>query len=473
MQLITNDEKLYDELLLIVKLFYTSKQFDSTDLNINHKYVLDNCKITNNVTISGMHSFSHSREDFIDSKSLQNKKYKYLKRYAKLCLYETLSELLQVKLPWGALTGIRPTKLLYELKAEEKGSLILATNRLINEFYVSKEKAQIAKDIIINQRLLSKNDKLVDLYVHIPFCPTRCSYCSFISNGLDYCNHLLQPYLDALIYEIKQTKKMLNDNNYLVKTVYIGGGTPTVLSANQLEQLLETIGYKTKEFTVESGRPDTITKEKLDVMKKYGVTRICINPQSFNNKTLSRIGRNHTREDVINTYKLALPYNFDINMDLIAGLEGETLNTFKKSVKTAIELHPANITIHTLSIKRASKLHEFKGETSSVEQTIKMVDFATKQLYKSGYKPYYLYKQKNMLGNLENIGYFRDDKINIFNIDSMEEVASIVACGAGAVSKRYFSTTDRIERFGQLKNIKEYIERIDEMVMKKNKLFED
>ncbi len=473
MVLLTNDDKLYDELLLVVKLFYTPEQIESLNISINHSYQLNNDVLRNTIAITGEISATQNREDILTGDMLTTKKYKYLKRYAKLLLYKTLSTMLNIQLPWGALTGIRPTKLLYELKAEEGGSLILATNRLIKEFYVSPEKAEITKQIILNQNCIEKNDKLVNLYVHIPFCPTKCSYCSFISNGLDHCNHLLEPYLQALMHEITETKKMLHNNHYIVKTVYIGGGTPTVLSSEQLSKLLDCIGYKTKEFTVESGRPDTITKDKLDVMKNYGVTRICVNPQSFSDRTLKNIGRHHTSNSVIEAYKLALPYNFDVNMDLIAGLDGESLATFKKSLNKAIELYPENITVHTLSIKRASTLHEVKGVTSSANETTKMVDYATKTLIKNGYKPYYLYKQKNMVGNLENIGYFRDGKVNIFNIDSMEEVASIVACGAGAVSKRYFSATDRIERFGQLKNIREYITRIDEMIAKKNKLFTD
>ncbi|MBR4745226.1 MAG: coproporphyrinogen dehydrogenase HemZ, partial [Clostridia bacterium] len=354
--LITNDEKLYDELLLIVKLFYDEKSFQSCDLKISHSYSLNDNILTNYVNISGLFDNNHARIDKLLSYMQKDKKYKYLKRFAKLTLYETLSSALNKTLPWGALTGIRPTKLLYELQSEE-GSLIKATNRLVNEFYVSKDKANIAKDIIINQGGITKNDKLVNFYVHIPFCPTRCSYCSFISNGLDMCNHLLEPYLDALIYDITKTKEMLAKNNYLVKTVYIGGGTPTVLSPEQLDRLLCAIGYNVSEFTVESGRPDTITKEKLDVMKKHGVSRICINPQTFSDKTLKNIGRNHTAQQVIDAYKLALLYNFDINMDLIAGLDGESLTTFKKSLNTAIEMHPTNITVHTLSIKRASRLH--------------------------------------------------------------------------------------------------------------------
>ena len=471
MKLLTNDEKLIDELTLILKLFYNQNDIDNLDLTIEHSYSLNETKLYNTINIYGLYDIKHTRNDIMSEYMLGAKKYKYLKRYAKLALYETLSKALNKQLPWGALTGIRPTKLLYELISQQHGNIDKATDLLINDFYVSKAKANIARDIIVNQGKLIKDDKLVDFYVHIPFCPTRCSYCSFISNGLDMCNHLLNPYLHALHKDIKQTKQLLDKLGYKVKSVYIGGGTPTVLSSQQLDDLLTCIGYQTKEFTVESGRPDTFSEEKLKVLKDHGVTRICINPQTFNDNTLVRIGRGHTSSQVLDAYSMALPYGFDVNMDLIAGLDEETIYDFKSSLNKVISLNPANITVHTLSIKRASKLHQYGGATSSVDDTSKMVDYSIKTLYQHGYKPYYLYRQKNMVGNLENIGYCRDNKTNVFNIDSMEEVASIVACGAGAVSKRYFSNTDRIDRFGELKNIKEYCERIDEMIQGKVDLF--
>ena len=471
MKLITNDEKLTDELILVLKLFYNQNDINTLDLTIEHSYSINGAKLVNIINIYGLYDIKHIRSDKFTKNMLGATKYKYLKRYAKLSLYETLSKALNKQLPWGALTGIRPTKLLYELTNQENGNVDKATDILINDFYVSKSKANIARDIIINQGRLTKDDKLVDFYVHIPFCPTRCSYCSFISNGLDVCNHLLEPYLQALHKDIKQTKAMLDKFGYRVKSVYIGGGTPTVLSAQQLDDLLTCIGYQTNEFTVESGRPDTFSEEKLKVLKGHGVTRICINPQTFNDNTLTRIGRGHSSAQVLEAYNMALPYGFDINMDLIAGLDEETIDDFKESLNKVISLKPANITVHTLSIKRASRLHQFGGLTSSADETLKMVDYSIDTLYQHGYKPYYLYRQKNMVGNLENIGYCRDNKTNIFNIDSMEEVASIVACGAGAVSKRYYSRTDRIERFGELKNIKEYCERIDEMIQGKVDLF--
>ena len=235
--------------------------------------------------------------------------------------------------------------------------------------------------------------------------------------------------------------------------------------------MLSEIKVNVKEFTVESGRPDTITKAKLDVLQKYGVTRICINPQTFSNETLKLIGRNHTTKDIINAYKLAKNYSFEINADLIAGLENETFSTFKNSLTKTLKLAPNNITVHTLSVKKASILIE-QNKTQTAENVVeKMIDYSYKTLAENGYKPYYLYKQKNMVGNLENIGYYKDNTACEFNIVSMEEVASIVACGSNAISKRYFVKNDRIERWANVKNLNDYITRIDEMIAKKNALF--
>ncbi len=465
MKLITNDHKLYDELLLVVKLFFK----DEEPIEIHHEIEINNHEVTNKIWLD-------KGKKFIKTYTLTNtmqsaKLYKYLKRYSKLCMYEFLSKITHKKLAWGSLTGIRPTKLFYELLAEENNDYERAKQRLISEFFVSAQKAEITKQIAINQGKYVKDDKVVHLYINIPFCPTRCNYCSFISGGMKECAKYIEPYLVALKREIDSTLQFLQQNNYIVKTVYIGGGTPTSLSAPQLDDLLNHINVQVKEFTVESGRPDTITKDKLDVLKKHNVTRICINPQTFCNETLQRIGRNHTEQDVYNAFELAKNYNFEINSDLIAGLEMESFKTFKNSLNKAINLHPDNITVHTLSVKKASILIEQKKVLNSEKTVKRMVDYSYKKLSKHGYKPYYLYKQKNMVGNLENIGYFKGNTPCLFNVVSMEEVGSIVACGSNAISKRYFSKTDRIERWANVKNLNDYITRIDEMIEKKNALF--
>lgn len=467
MEFFCTDEKLKEELILVIKLFY-GENYNDVNICINHDYKISDNIITNFVTISDSRTRSFER---IDKLPENNKsEYKYIKRYAKLCLYKALSKHNHKSLPWGSLTGIRPTKLLYELSNNDKKQLKTATKMLENVFCVSKKKSIIAKEIIENQDII-RNDKFVDFYINIPFCPTKCRYCSFVSGGLKECGHLLNPYLETLIYEVQKSLSFLKENGYTIKTIYIGGGTPTTLSASQLDALLSSIDVNVKEFTVESGRPDTITKEKLDVLTKYGVSRICINPQTFCEKTLRTIGRDHSIEDTINAYKLARSYDFIINMDLIAGLEDEDLPTFKNSLNTAISLAPDNITVHTLSVKKASRLINEVHVLQNAKLVEKMTDYSYKTLKKNGYHPYYLYKQKNMIGNLENIGYFKGDTKCFFNIDSMEECASIFACGANAISKRYWSDSDRIERWANVKNINEYISRIDEMLDKKFNLF--
>lgn len=471
MEIYSNDQNLMPELIQVAKLFYGEK-YDCVDLNLTVDYEVKNCTMSTSIFLvkNNTKAKKYTFEDILKTDKFDSQ-YKYIKRNAKLNLYKVLSKYTGKKLPWGSLTGIRPTKLLYEIYSSSNKDLNKATKDLEKIFYVSRRKANIAKQIIQNQNII-KDDRVVDFYINIPFCPTRCRYCSFVSGGMKECGHLLDPYLDTLIYDIQKSLDFLNKNSYEIKTIYIGGGTPTTLSPSQLDRLLSCINVNVSEFTVESGRPDTITKEKLDVLKAHRVTRICINPQTFCDKTLKKIGRDHTTTDTLRAYSLAKGYGFIINMDLIAGLEDEDFATFKNSLNTAIRLNPDNITVHTLSVKKASRLIEEKHELQSAKLVERMVDYSYKKLSRKGYKPYYLYRQKNMIGNLENIGYFKDNTQCVFNIDSMEECASIFACGANAISKRYWSESDRIERWANVKNINEYNSRIDEMLNKKFTLFD-
>lgn len=469
MNLICSNEKFNDELLLVVKLFFSPTEVEESDLNIKVDYnILDN-NLSYDISISGIFNKSLHNDKILTKQQLE-KEDKYIKRYLKISLYDILSQLTQKTMPWGSLTGIRPTKLFYELK-KELGSSILAKNELINTFRVSPQKAEVVMEVTRNQSRIEINDNLVDLYINIPFCTTKCYYCSFISAPIAQCQQYVEPYIDALLKELNAVKQIINKNNYIVKSIYMGGGTPTALSHEQLDRILTQITYPVSEFTVEAGRPDTITKEKLDVLKKHGVTRISINPQTFSNRTLKQIGRAHTSQDIIDAYNMALPYDFSINMDLIAGLSNESFNTFKNSLNKTLELHPDNITVHTLSVKRTSKLSEGEGDKGTANEVTKMIDYSYKKLTEAGYSPYYLYKQKNMVGNLENLGYTLKNKECIFNIDSMEEVATIVAVGANAISKRFFSLTNRIERNANVKNLNDYISRIDEIISKKQEFF--
>ncbi|MBR2614581.1 MAG: coproporphyrinogen dehydrogenase HemZ [Clostridia bacterium] len=414
-------------------------------------------KMESEVVINGKpfnYSYSLEFNDKLEEKRLK-------KRCAKLCLYKALSNYFEREMPWGALTGIRPTKLAYMEK--EKGDF----EKFFKEtMLVSNEKTSLIKDILDEQvGIYEKNDNSFDLFVSIPFCPSRCTYCSFISGEIARCKDLIPKYIDALVKEIEESKKLIKE----LKSVYIGGGTPVALETKDLKRVLDAVGVQTVEYTVEAGRPDAITKEKLELLKQYGVSRICVNPQTFNDKTLALIGRKHTANDIIEKYNLAKEY-FSINMDLIAGLPEETVEDFKNTLDKTISLRPDNITVHTLCIKRGSKLAESvkRLDDSGVKE---MTDYASNELRKAGYKPYYLYRQKYMTENLENTGYALKGKACVYNINIMEEISNIVANGANAVSKRVFNGGERLERVGNPKDIKTYIEKIDKLVEDKTKLF--
>ena len=470
MKITTNYEKISNEIFNVCHLFYPDEKLNDSEPFVTHKMTTDKNIITNEFTVKNgddIFSLTEKKEFKPTNDALEDQR--QLKRFAKLTLYKLFSSHFNKNMPWGSLTGIRPTKIGYDLLNQGVDPYML-TEALMENFLVSREKAMLVSNVIRNQKCIIRNDKLVDFYINIPFCPTRCNYCSFISSEIDRARELMPKYLECLVKEINATKKIINDNAYIIITIYIGGGTPTVLTAQELDYLLGNINYPVNEFTVECGRPDTITDEKLKVLKEHGVTRISINPQTFCDATLKRIGRKHTVKDVINAYKLALPYGFDVNMDLIAGLSGETLRTFKHSIQTVLELAPENITIHTLSRKNGSNL-TISGEKSTDDDTIeKMVSYATTTLQQNGYKPYYLYRQKNQLAEQENVGYYKD-RLCIFNVDSMEETTSILACGANAISKKVYSIDNRIERLANVKDIREYISRIDEIIKKKQELF--
>ena len=283
---------------------------------------------------------------------------------------------------------------------------------------------------------------------------------------------MVKPYVDALIREIEFAKQIIKEKNLVVKTVYFGGGTPTSLPTSELERILENTCFGVKEFTVEAGRPDTITREKLDLLKKYNVSRISVNPQSFNDNVLKAIGRNHSAKQTLDAYNMAREYNFQINMDLISGLPKETLKSFKENIDICMHLSPDNITVHTLALKRGSTFANENKDIFAKPLTQKMQEYAHEQIVKNGYLPYYLYRQKNMVGNLQNIGYCKKGTKCDFNIDSMEETVSVLACGANAISKRIFDYENRIERYANSKDIKTYINKIDEINKCKKELFD-
>lgn len=399
-------------------------------------------------------------------------------------LYRLLEEETGRSLPWGTLTGIRPTKIPMQLLDEGKSKEEVASY-MKKTYLASDEKIDLSIAIAERERaLLSRLDykKGYSLYIGIPFCPSTCLYCSFTSYPLASWRNQVDAYLDALEKELdyvaaKNYHKKLN-------SIYIGGGTPTTLEPYQLDRLIRKIRCNFDlshciEFTVEAGRPDSITKEKLQVLRNNGISRISINPQTMKQETLDIIGRHHTVDQTIESFKLARSLGFDnINMDLIMGLPEENIDDVRHTMEVLKELDPDNITIHSLAIKRAARLNIFKDRYESMQMvnTQEHMDLCADYCKKMGLSPYYLYRQKGMAGNMENVGYAKPGKAGVYNVLIMEERQTIIACGAGSSTKRVWQEanpdgTHRIERCENVKDVAQYISRIDEMIERKQKLF--
>lgn len=408
---------------------------------------------------------------------------KIRKNKLKQVLYKLLSQLTGQTLPWGNLTGIRPTKIAMGL-IESGMSNAQAAEYMRNTYFTSKEKTALAITIANRERELLKDidyEKGYSLYVGIPFCPSICLYCSFSSSPLQRWKDQVDAYLDALLKELDFISEAMKDRT--LDTIYIGGGTPTTLEPEQLERLLEHINarfpvYQVKEYTVEAGRPDSITREKLQAIRKFPVTRISVNPQTMNQATLELIGRRHTVEDTRHAFALARECGFDnINMDIIVGLPGEQKEDVQHTLEEIKKLDPDSLTVHSLAVKRAARLNMFKEQYEEMEfiNNQEIMDMAMKYAYECQMGPYYLYRQKNMCGNLENIGYAKVDKAGIYNILIMEEKQTILAAGAGASTKLVLpekiqtagGKKTNLIRIENVKNIMEYIHRIDEMIERK------
>lgn len=385
----------------------------------------------------------------------------------------------ETKSPWGILTGIRPAKIVTKL-LDEGMSDDEVISYFINECGTTYEKASLALEAARALRPI-RDDMYrdgVSIYIGIPFCPSRCLYCSFVTNGTKQAAALMPEYIEALKKEIKYTADIISHNGTPVETVYIGGGTPTTLTPQLLEEMIDCLYdscdlSKMKEFTVEAGRPDTITEEKLKVLKKYNVDRISINPQSMNDSTLKIIGRAHSADDIREAMKMARHCGFDnINMDVIAGLPGEDMEMFKYTLSEVEKLESEDTTVHTMSIKRSSRLNEYLGEydLAKGELVAEMVSYARKYLAEGGKFPYYMYRQKNQLGNLENVGYSKPGFESLYNLYIMEEIQTIISLGCGGVTKTVDLETNRIERIFNVKEAKDYIERLDEMLHRKDVL---
>ncbi|MDD6174745.1 MAG: coproporphyrinogen dehydrogenase HemZ, partial [Firmicutes bacterium] len=400
---------------------------------------------------------------------------KECERQLAVLLYQLLTEYCGFTSKWGILTGVRPVKLMHRLTGElgEQGAFDYFTRRLL----VSPEKTALCRQTAELQEPIvrASRPESFSLYVSIPFCPTRCAYCSFVSQSIEKASKLLPDYVEYLKKELRQTGEIARALGLRLETVYFGGGTPTTLSAEQLSGLIRVISEAfdlstVREYTVEAGRPDTITPEKLAALKSGGVTRISINPQTMNDAVLERIGRRHTAQRTLDAFAMARKAGMNnINMDTIAGLPGDSAESFAETFRILTELSPESITVHTLALKRSSYLNHEEGlslaqEAAAVDQ---MVSHSQQVLSAAGYLPYYLYRQSKMLGNLENVGWTKPGFEGLYNVYIMEETHTILACGAGATTKLRSPQGEQIERIFNFKFPYEYMERFDQMQSRK------
>lgn len=471
-KIMLNDMKYRYDVFLMINLFFRFIEIDFVnedwDLSIN----IEKDKLT-----------IVSKDDIENYIYNINQEYKFSEEIKKgLFLY--LKEKTNSVLPWGTLVGIRPSKKALDLLENGyKEEDVIAHFQERHE--TSREKAQLCIDVAKYEKsIVNKNQNNISIYVGMPFCPTRCVYCSFTANPIGKSKSLVKDYIFALSKEIEAISEYVKRKNLTIETVYFGGGTPTSVNNEEFEEVMNKIynafvkERNIKEFTVECGRVDSITREKLESMKRYSVDRISINPQTLNDKTLKLIGRNHNTDEVYRCFKIARELGFDnINMDLIVGLPGENLDDIKRSCEGILKMNPDNLTIHGLSVKRGSKLYEnmVNNITHKVPEQgeLNAMYEETKKLSENlGMKPYYMYRQKNMVGNMENVGYCRDEKICIYNIQMIEEKQTIIALGADGVSKVVFLEENRLERFANVKDVKEYNNRIDEMIKRKLELLD-
>ena len=391
--------------------------------------------------------------------------------------YLAACQLLPVLPPWGALAGVRPTKLTTK-HLLEGGTPRSADKMLKDVYYVTESRRKLAVDCSVSTvraaRLLQPQD--LSVYIGIPFCPSRCAYCSFVSRTIGKKTELLEPYLEALLSEIRLTGDLLRVSGKTIRSLYIGGGTPTTLSTPQMIRLLDTMNQsfdlsRCLEFTVEGGRPDTLDEEKLRAIHDRGVNRMSINPQTMEDSVLRCCGRIHKTQDILRAYDQATAADFqDINMDLIAGLPTDTPEGFRHSLDAVAQLNPSNITVHALALKKGADLFEHRENLPSAEAVAEMVAYAETALRGLGYKPYYLYRQKYMSGSFENVGWSRDERDCLYNIYMMEEVHTIVSLGGGGMNKVNLPDGS-LRRFHNPKFPEQYIEMLDSVLQQKRELF--
>ncbi len=474
------EHKYLDEVLSVIQLFYFGEKIKQVEEILDNDIVIKSilkdeittCIIykdkkeiiskSNNITNKDINSFSNE-----------------IARIIKLTVYEAIQQLRPLNMPWGILTGVRPTKKINEM-LEEGFSENSIKNILKEKYLVSDEKINLAIDIAkIEKNILKNNNKnKISIYLGIPFCPTRCVYCSFTSFNLSQYTKKVDLYLDCLEKEILAMKDYVN--NFDIESIYIGGGTPTSLNESQFYRFLKIVNDNFKkplvEYTIEAGRADTITREKLKTMKDFNATRISINPQTMNDKTLKLIGRNHLEEEFLQAFYMAREEGHNnINTDIILGLTDETSKEVLYTMDKIYKLNPESLTVHTLALKRASRLNENIDtfNPSSFYEMEKMINITKDYAKKMNMYPYYMYRQKNMIGNFENVGYCKDNLECFYNIQIMEEKQTIISFGAGATSKFYFEDTNLIKRAFNVKSVDDYISRIDEMIQRKKEIIQE
>ncbi|WP_108671929.1 coproporphyrinogen III oxidase [Peribacillus acanthi] len=489
-----NDERFHRPLQLITNLFFEESEVDfipneEADVMVTMKLHTDNrilveAELFNKETLLTS-TYRYEKEWNVTENEKEN--FKQLKKAVSYAYLNVLQDMTGMKQKWGILTGVRPTKLLHKaLQAGEKPED--AHKRLQDEYMISEEKVDLMQRIIDRQLAIVPDlyqlQKEVSIYIGIPFCPTKCAYCTFPAYAINGRQGSVDSFLGGLHYEIREMGKWLKENNIKITTVYYGGGTPTSITAEEMDMLYEEMYQsfpeveKIREITVEAGRPDTITPEKLEVLKKWKIDRISVNPQSYTQETLKAIGRHHTVDETIEKYHLARSMGMNnINMDLIIGLPGEGVKEFQHSLDESKKLLPESLTVHTLSFKRASEMtkNKEKYKVAPREEVETMMSMAEEWTKENGYVPYYLYRQKNILGNLENVGYSFPGQESIYNIMIMEEQQSIIGLGCGASSKFVHPVTGKITHFANPKDPKSYNDSFqkytDEKIAILNELF--
>lgn len=402
---------------------------------------------------------------------------KVIKDAVKVTAFEVLKNVTGIEMPWGILVGIRPSKIVSEMK-DKDCTIQKIEETLKDRYFVRDDRIKLIEEVSKNSYDLINNDpKKISIYIGIPFCPTRCLYCSFASYPISKYSAIIEDYLKSLIREMEILSPFIK-SHFCVENIYIGGGTPTSIDDDSFRRLLSAVKNNfftenLKEFTVEAGRPDTINRSKLKSMRDYNVDRISINPQTMNDDTLKRVGRSHTVKDIIDVFNLSRDMGFnDINMDIIIGLPGENISHVKRTIEKLLELSPECITVHSMAVKRASRLKEEINKHEDIPsigfaEAWEAMDYVQQTLYAENYLPYYMYRQKMMVGNLENIGYCKKGYRCSYNIQEIEEKQTIIGFGADAVTKAVFFDTNRIERFANKKDLTGYIDTIEESSNKK------